>query len=366
MPGLFFRNISLVASARESQQHNFSGRIFKSMRSHGIVCFLLAGLAYGQAAPSVAPAAADKAPEVKVEADDPVITINGFCADPAQPGEACKTVVTRAQFEKLTEALQPGMSLSLRLSVANTYARNLRMSVEAEERGLDKTPAFEQEMRYARMQLLAQDLNRALQTDAHNISDKELADYYKKNESSYEQASLVRIFVPRAKQSPPADPNAQTKAAQEAMTKLAADLRTRAVNGEDPDKLQVEAYAAGGFPGTSSHTKMENVRRAVLPQQHEAVMNLKPGEVSEVFSDPDGAHFIYKMIGKQTLALEDVKTEIRAAISRERYRESMKSFQGDVIFSDAYFNPPEELAKPPQRVRRASKRRLAQPGQDSE
>ena len=68
--------------------------------------------------------------------------------------------MTRAQFERLTEALQPGMSPSLRLNVAHAYARNLRMSAAAEKRSLDKTPAFEEEMRYARMQLLAQDLNR--------------------------------------------------------------------------------------------------------------------------------------------------------------------------------------------------------------
>jgi hypothetical protein len=110
---------------------------------------------------------------------------------------------------------------------------------------------------------------------------------------------------------------------------------------------------------------MEKIRRAVLPPQHEAVFDLKAGEVSEAFSDPEGAHFIYKMISKQTLALDDVKAEIRTAISSQRYRESMKSFQGDVVFSDAYFNPPEQLAKPPERNRRA-RRRPAQPGQDSQ
>ena len=36
------------------------------------------------------------------------------------------------------------------------------------------------------------------------------------------------------------------------MTKIAADLRARAVNGEDPDKLQIEAYTEAGLPGTSS------------------------------------------------------------------------------------------------------------------
>jgi hypothetical protein len=128
------------------------------------------------------------------------------------------------------------------------------------------------------------------------------------------------------------------------MTKAAADLRARAANGEDPDKLQVEAYTQAGFPGTVPHTKMEKVRRSTLPPQHERVMDLKPGEVSDVFSDPEGAHFIYKMLGKQTLALEDVRSEIRQSISSQRYSESMKAFQGDTVFSDAYFNPPGATA----------------------
>jgi len=86
------------------------------MRFQCLVCLLLAGLAYGQAAqPATPPAAtppaagakaeqsasapADKAPEVKVGPDDTVITLKGFCADAAQQGDACKTAITRAQFE---------------------------------------------------------------------------------------------------------------------------------------------------------------------------------------------------------------------------------------------------------------------------
>lgn len=326
----------------------------------GLVSLLLAGLIDGQGAPSATVPAGGEAPEVAVGPDDAVITVNDFCADPTQNGTACKTVITRAQFEKLCEALQPGMSLSLRLNVANAYARNLRMAAAAEKRGLDKTPAFEEEMRYARMQLLSQDLSRALQADADNISDTDLADYYKKNEGSYEEATVARIFVPRAKEGEVAheEPeDAQTKADEDALAKLAADLRARAVKGEDPDKLQVEAYTEAGIPHTRSNTKMEKVRRDALPPQHEAVMDLKPGEVSEVFSDPGGAHFIYKMISKDTLTLEDAKAEIRATISSQRYRDSMKSFQGDVVFSDAYFNPPGKISESPRnRPARGKKR----------
>ena len=358
------------------------------LRLRCLVCLLLANLAYGQtAAPAappavappagkVAPGASDKVPAAQVGPDDPVITVSGFCAHPAQPDDACKTVITRAQFEKLTEALQPGMSLSLRLKVANAYARNMRMAAAAEKRALDQTLAFEEEMRYARMQLLSQDLTRVLQEEANRITDADIGDYYRKNQSSFEQATLARIFVPHAKQGAPSQergspasagvqpavaPNpeakasaaqpdeAKEKAGEAAMTQLAADLRARAANGEDPDKLQIEAYTAAGIPGITPNTKMEKVRRSMLPPRHEAVMDLNPGGVSEVFSDPGGAHFVYKMISKQTLTLEDAKAEIRSTISTQRYRDSIRAFQGDVVFSDAYFNPPGQSTTPMQR-----------------
>jgi hypothetical protein len=319
------------------------------MSLRGFVCLLLVSLASGQTAqPSPSAPSSKEASASKVGSDDAVITLNAFCADPSRADSACKTVVTRAEFERLIDALQPGMSPDLRLKVAVAYARNLKMAAAAQKRGLDKTPAFEEEMRYARLQLLSQDLDRALHADANNLSDTDLADYYKRNESSFAEATLARIFIPHAKhatakasarQPDETQDDAQEKANEDAMTKLAADLRVRAANGEDPDKLQIEAYTAAGIPGTTPVTKMEKVRRNALPPQHESVMDLEAGEVSQVFSDPDGAHFIYKMISKQTLTLEDVKAEIRAAISSQRYRDSMKNFQGDVVFSDAYFAP---------------------------
>jgi hypothetical protein len=314
--------------------------------------------------------------EVAVGPGDPVITINNFCTDPGSQGTACKTVITRAQFEKLTDALQPGMSLSLRLNVANAYARNMRMSAVAERRGLDKTPEFEEEMNYARMQLLSQDLNRTLQADANNVSHADIEAYYQEHKSSFEQATVARIFIPPARQfatsqevqnprssdaesagnkaSATEPSESQRQAAEAARGKLAADLRARAVAGEDPDKLQVEAYQAAGIMQSATNTKMEKVQRATLPPQHESVMDLQPGEVSKLFSDPQGAEFIYKMISKGTLTLEDAKPEIRTQISSQRYRESMKNFEGDVVFNDAYFMAPGKPATPPQtrRVKR--------------
>jgi len=348
------------------------------MRSRYLVCLLLAGLAYGQAAQPAAPPAAgtkaeqsasavpDKAPEAKVGPDDTVITIKGFCADATQQGDACKTAVTRAQFEKLANALQPGMSPAIRRQLATAYARMLRMSTAAEKRGLDKDARFDEMMFYARMQILSQELGHALQEDAGKVTDADIEDYYKKNEATYEQAVFARIFVPRTKQivNPPATPEAgakadtkpappapppeaQKKAAEEAMKQVAADMHARVAKGEDPDKLQKEVFVAAGLPSNATTTKMEKVRRSTLPAGHQAIMNLKPGEVSEVISDPNSAYYIYKMVSKETLTLETVKPEIRNLISSQRYRDSMQGFQGNFDLNDAYFGPSRSPAMPP-------------------
>lgn len=349
------------------------------MRFQCLVCLLLASLVYGQAAPPATPPAAgapaeqsasaapDKAPEVKVGPDDSVITLKGFCADSTQQGDACKTVITRAQFEKVTEALQPNMSPAIRRQAATFYSRMLRMSAEAEKRGLDKGPTFDEKMAIARMQILSQELNRVLQADSGKVSDGAIEDYYKKNEANYEQVTLARIFIPRTKQivTPAAKPTAgangakttttpppteaQKKAGEEAMKKLADTLRARAADGEDPDKLQKEAHLAARLPGNAQPTKMEKVRKTTLPAPHQAVMELKVGEVSEVIPDPTGGYYIYKMISKETLSLETVKPEIRNAISSQRYRDGMQGFQGtaNVDLNDAYFGPTRNPMIPP-------------------
>jgi hypothetical protein len=277
--------------------------------------------------------------DAQVKPEDPVITLDGFCADSNRQGSTCRTVITRAQFDRMIEALQPEMPLPLRLKVASAYARNLRMSAAAQKRGLDKTPAFAEELRFARLQLLSQDLDSALRADANRITDADLQQYYDRNRAAYERATLARIFIPHAR---------QDGTAADAMTQLAVDLRARARNGEDPDKLQLEAYARAGITRPSADTKIEKVRRAMLPPAHEAVLDLMPGEVSELFSDPAGAHFIYKMIAKRRLALDEAKEEIRGLIAAERYRDSVQAFQGGAVFSDAYFNPPPTPGVPAQ------------------
>jgi len=211
------------------------------------------------------------------------------------------------------------------------------MAAAAEKRGLDKTEAFAEELQYARLQLLSQDLIQVLQKEAQNVSATDVAEYYEEHRRAFERATLERIFVPNSRRVAEG-PNARNGAD---LKELAHALRVRAIAGESPEALQAEAFKAAGVTVANPHTKMENVLRDSLPPSHEGVMDLRVGDVSEVLSDPGGGHFVYKMMGKRTPALGDLEPEIREVISSQRYHNSLKGFEGDVVFNDAYFDPPE-------------------------
>src|SRR5437016_1662282 len=75
--------------------------------------------------------------EQKISPDTPVITVNGVCDQGAGAAD-CKTVVTRAEFEKIVNALQPNMPKQQQKALANQYAMALLLAGKAHEQGLDK------------------------------------------------------------------------------------------------------------------------------------------------------------------------------------------------------------------------------------
>jgi len=353
------------------------------MRTRWLLCLLLGGLSYGQAAsPTPAPplprphsrAAMKSTPEEesaqkealsRIKPTDPVITVKTACSDPAKKGMTCETVITREQFEKLAEALQPNMASPIKLRLANAYSRLIGMSQEAEQRGLDKQPKFEANMGFARMQILSQQLTSALQEEAQKVSDADIEAYYKEKLDSYQEATLQRLYVPRTKQLPPPkavpgvkkdqatlerEERTREKTSEEAMLKTAASLRARASKGEAFDALEKEAYLAAGLKGNPPSTKLEKVRPTTLPPAHHAALELKEGQVGEVISDATG-HYIYKLVSKQTVPLEAVKPEIKNLIATQRFRDAMEHFQGASQLNDSYFGikpkPPIEPGKEP-------------------
>jgi hypothetical protein len=343
------------------------------MTQYGVVCLLLAAMAWGQAASSPStpparqsgassnPASSDAAPSgnpaeskeaeaSKVAPDAAVITINGSCENPPADKASdpnCKTVITRAEFERLLEAVQPNLPPRVRRQFAQRYASALVTAQKAHEMGLDQGQKFEDRMKLARVQILSTAVSQAVQEKAGQISDKDIEDYYHSNSAAYEEVDLQRIFVPRTQQFPAskiklsaAAEKKRQKDAEEVMQKEANKLRARAVAGEDFAKLQDEAYQLAGIKTKAPSTKMGKERRNGLPPAQASVMDLKTGEISPVLSDQSG-YFIYKVGAKDVEPLDKVKDEIRGTLRTQRVQEQMQAVQKSATptLDESYFGP---------------------------
>lgn len=374
------------------------------MRKSWLLFVCLGTLAWGQAQPAPAPAspapnAAAKpettAPVVEVAETAAVLTIKGVCPATPKPAAAktaagktaaaakkpadCKTVITRAEFEKLTAALQQGpnpLTVQQKRQLATQLPGLIALSEAAKKKGLDKGPRFVERVKIDKMSILSNELKRVVQEDADKVPADKIAAYYKENPEAYEQFSLDRLFVPKMKQPSAEDKEdakeeakekegeklteeqqkakeAVEKAKQEKgeqeLTDLAANLQKRATAGEDFIKLQKEAFEAAGTKVENPTINLPKVRRTGLPQAHAAVFELKVGEVSAVISD-QGGHYIYKVVSKEVLPLDQVKEEIHNKMRGERLKEMMdvytNSYQTET--NDAYFGP----APPPGPPRR--------------
>jgi|HubBroStandDraft_1064217.scaffolds.fasta_scaffold00054_63 hypothetical protein len=370
------------------------------MRKRWLLCVLLGTLAWGQAQPGTAqaPAPAGQGPASRMQppsapaAEVPfsevplnavVLTVKGVC--PATPKTAavaktaagkttaakkpadCKTEITRAQFEKLTSALQQGsnpLNTQQKRTLANQLPGVMAMSEAAKAKGLDKTERFQETMKFIKMRVLTAELQRTVQDDADKVPPEKIAEYYKENSEAYQQFSLDRLFIPRYKQpgaeekkedakdskeEKPTDEqlkakDAENKAKQEKgeqeMNKLADSLRERAAAGEDFATLQKEAFEAAGTKVANPTVNLPKVRRTGLPPAHSAVFDLKVGEVSTVISD-NGGHYVYKVVSMEVLPLDQVKEEIHGKLKKDRLTEMTDKYTNSfqAVPNEAYFGP---------------------------
>ena len=394
------------------------------MRKSWLVCVLMGTLAWGQAQPAApaaqstpaaeqaSPASPAAAPKEAAPAEVPmsaaVITVKGVScpefshAAPASTA-AAKTgaaagktgaaatakkptdcVITRAEFEKLTKALQQGptpLNAQQKRTLANQLPSAIAMSETAKKKGLDKTEGYTETLKFVKMRILAQKMQDSVREDADKVPDAKIETYYKENPEAYEQFSLDRLFIPKNKQATAeekeeakneakenekltdeqqkakeaADKAKQEKGEQE-MTALAETLRQRAVGGEDFIKLQKDAFEAAGTKVDNPTVNLPKVRRTGLPPAHASVFDLKVGEVSAVISD-NGGHYIYKVVSKEVLPLDQVKEEIHTKLKGEQLKSMMDKYTNSyqAVTNEVYFGP----APPPGPARRP---RMTPPG----
>jgi hypothetical protein len=279
--------------------------------------------------------------------ETPVITISGLCAGKTAikvQDSDCKTVITRAQFERIIDT-GPTMSARARREFAERYADALVLARKAEELGMDRGANFKEKLRLARIQILSDELKQSIQKEAAQISSKDIERYYNSNAASFEVVQMERIHVPKTQESAAsatktvrdADDPSQLPQAQ-SMKELADQLHARAVAGEDFSKLQADANRVAGIK-SAANASMGRVRRISFPPNQGWVMDSRTNEVSSVIADANG-YTIYKIKTKETLSLEQAREEIVGILRSRRLQEGMREIQDSAtsIFDESYFS----------------------------
>jgi len=357
------------------------------MRCWWLIFTLFISLALGRSsaraqAPAATPKPGDKTrPSVttaNLAPDAPVITVPGVCgsdlaaitkpSSPSKPAGSsgskaaipqaaknsaaagksnCQTIITRAQFEKLAHVVAPNQPPQAAIQFAHFYSTQLLYAHKAHELGLDKDPNFDEILRFTYLQVLGRAFTNHLQQQANAKASADFDSYYKQHSEEFEQVQVLQISVPKQKQysdqpGTPAPANVDTAADAAALKAEAEKIRSRAVAGEDFEKLENEAYVFAGDPDDVPDTDMGDNTRAEMAPFDKEVFALQPGQVSEVLSGTEAWH-IFKVVSKHMMPADEARKRIAARLMKEQMDSVNNS--GKPQFSETYFVPAQ--AEPP-------------------
>ena len=294
--------------------------------------------AQGSSVPSKGERPVDSASAVKDT--EPVITIRGLCAEGAgsksQPGNSCSKQITRKEFERLMNALNPGgqaVAPNGRQNLAQAYVEALAFEDAARKAGTEDTEEFREVMFWVRLRTIADLYRRNLQEKYRSPEPEEVDSYYQEHIGSFERVHLLRILVPRENFSGGDKSEFDKKALAAAQA-----ARTRAVNGEAPEQIQKDVYAGLGLAQPPA-TDLGSYQRADFMEKEAAdVFSLQPGEVSPLETEIK-SYVIYKVASKETLKEDQVKAEIIHEISQQKYRDALKAVMDSAPadFNEQYF-----------------------------
>ncbi len=278
----------------------------------------------------------------QVGPDVPVLTIEGLCppasaenlhppapATPAvaqasqaspdsgiPPNAGCKTVFTRAEFEKLLGLLRPGLQPSTGSNFANRYAESLLFAQRAHEAGFDQDPTFLARLRFNALQFISQSYSRQISDKAQDVSDAEAATYYKDHLELFDQVDLMRVFIPSLKAYPagpnePQPPPERLAADKDELAQEAQKIHSKAVAGKDFEKLELSAYKLAGNPEQAPAVHMGELTRGEVPaDRRDLIFSLKIGQISDLLPESNGWS-IFKVLSKQRMPLSEAKPQVR-------------------------------------------------------
>jgi hypothetical protein len=259
-----------------------------------------------------------------------VLHIRGVCPETKAPPtsvDACTVSVSRQEFDTLMRIVAPNrqVTASMKQSVAQSYAEMLAFDRAARESGIESSQEYRDRIQWLQLKTRAELFRHRLEKESGAVSDPEIETYYRENISRFEQVTLRRIVLPKNSFAA-----ADRQKFERDVERIAAGLRARAARGEDLDRLQKEGYEALAFSGTPPSTEVGDRRRADLSGEViEEIFSLRPGEVSKVQKE-QYSFVIYRVEHKWTIPEEQVRTEIRREIARQKVERALKAITGNV------------------------------------
>jgi parvulin-like peptidyl-prolyl isomerase len=188
-------------------------------------------------------------------------------------------------------------------NVALNYEETLIFARKAVETGLDKDPAWQALLEFKYQQALYSIFKTSVKQKANAMSDAELKSFYDANQPRFEEFKIIRIFVPKAKEHQPTPgsttpPKVDSAAEEKEMEALAKRIRAEAVAGGDFDRLQAKVSKLAGQADDPPDTDLGEWTRDSIPEESKAVIDLKPGQVSQPIPTGDGWQIV-KLVSKR-------------------------------------------------------------------
>jgi len=287
--------------------------------------------------------------ESSVRPEDAVITLHGVCGSSGTPAhekdESCKTVVSRREFEFLSNSINLGgkpISPGSRQNLAKTYAQYLVYEEPAKEAGLENTDQYAEIMRWLRLRMLTDLLRERIVEKYRAPSDAEVARYYQENVAEFERVHVTRILIPRnASFAGDGKSEAEQRERDKKLLALASEARQRALKGDDPDQIQKDLYMALGIGSLPPTDLGDQARKNFVAEESAELFSLKPGEVSKVETELS-SYVIYKVTSRETLPQNRVKEQVSREIAQRNIEKANQAITQSARpeYNGKYFGPP--------------------------
>ena len=262
-------------------------------------------------------------PESVVPKSAAVITIEGLCDRKPASAADCQTIVTRADFEAMMNAIDPKANTNALKRWAEQYAEWLVHGEKGRQMGLENTDSYKLAMNFLTLNNEFQMLTSFIDERAKQLSDADVKEFYRENPRLFEEIKVVRIVIPQFQAFPPGGTLTpeQNAAGHAAMKKEAQDIAARAaLPGADFQALENEGWKASHYIEQPPDVGQPPLLLwEIWPRTRLFIFDLKVGEVSSLIDEPRNGFYVYKFLAKREVPFVEGSAYIRKRYASQRY-----------------------------------------------